>query len=115
MGSARLNRASQARGAYSRADLQTLNSLRVGTPVGVDEITRLFEGNLSTVLAWFAPKPMPDGWAALLTQQFSAPEHLVVAFGYPSSGPDFFAVHDSAMRAVVECSLPDDRVVLAST
>jgi hypothetical protein len=42
-----------------------------------------------------------------------APERLVVAFGYPRHGKDFFVVHDLSMRTVVECPLPDDRVVLA--
>lgn len=97
-------------GPYSRAEVDLLNAARDGQPVGVEEITRLYRGDLSGVLAWFATKPMPYEWATALQQHFTATEHLVVAFGYPRNDKDFFLVHDSAMRTVVECPLPDNRL-----
>jgi hypothetical protein len=93
--------------------VDVLNAGRDGRPVGVDEMTRLYRGDLSGVLAWFASKPMPHEWAAVLQQHFTATEHLVVAFGCPRNHQDFFLVHDSAMRTVVECPLPDDRIAPA--
>ena len=65
------------------------------------------------MLEWFAPKPTPDVWAARLRQHFTATDQLVVAFGYPRDEKDFFVVHDLSMHTVVECPLPDDRVIPA--
>lgn len=106
---------SRSGGTYSRSEVDLLNARRDGPAVDVSEITRAYCGDLSGVLAWFAPKPMPDDWAANLGQRFKATEQLVVAFGYPRHEKDFFVVHDLSMRTVVECSLPDDRVAPAGT
>jgi hypothetical protein len=57
---------------------------------------------------------MPDDWARTLEQRFRTTDQLVVAFGCPRHGRDFFVVHDSSMRTVVESLLSDDRVAPAT-
>ena len=107
------DRMSRGSGTYSRTELGLLNARRDGPLVNVNEITRLYVGDLGGVLAWFAPKPMPEEWAASLRLLFPTTEQLVVAFGYPRNEKDFFVVHDLSMDTVVECPLPDDRVIPA--
>ena len=100
-------------GNYSRTELGSLNASRGGPLVGINEIHRLYVGDLHGALAWFAPKHMPDEWAESLRLHFSTTERLVVAFGSPRSAKDFFVVHNVSMDTVVECSLPHDRIVPA--
>lgn len=102
-------------GPYSRAEVDLLNARRDGSVVDISEITRVYRGNLSGVLTWFSPKPMPDEWAGSLVEHFAVNEQLVEAFGYPRDGEDFFVVHDLSMDTVVECQLPDDRIVPAES
>jgi len=106
---------SRSGGPYSRAEVDLLNARRAGPQVEIDEITRVFRGDLDRVLAWFEPKSMPEGWAVRLQQHFTTTEPLVVAFGYPGDVPDFFVVHDLPMRTLVECAVPTDRVAPAGT
>jgi hypothetical protein len=106
---------SRGGGNYSRTELGLLNARRDGPLVDINEINRVYVGDLHGVLAWFAPKHMPDEWADSLRLHFSTTERGVVAFGYPRSAKDFFVVHNVSMDAVVECSLPDDRIVPASS
>jgi hypothetical protein len=98
---------SKSGGPYSRIELNMLNATRAGPPAGIDEISRVYRGDLNGALVWFAAKPMPDAWEANLREHFAINERLVVAFGYPRHHNDFFLVHDLAMRTVVECPMPN--------
>lgn len=100
-------------GPYSRAELAVLNAGMDVPAVRIDEVVRVHRAELSRVLQWFAPKPMPETWAGRLTEAFAPDQRVIVAFGNPRGRPHFFVVHEEAMSTFVTCTLPDTRVVLA--